>query len=122
MHAAPSMQKHSFTSPLRYPGGKGMLTNFMKHILSGNSLLDGHYVEFYAGGAAIAWSLLFDEYAQHVHVNDIDPAIYAFWSAVLYDTEALSRMIRDVKVNMRTWRRQKEIIEQPAGHSSLELA
>ena len=47
--------RHSFTSPLRYPGGKGALSNFIKLLFIDNGLLDGHYVEAYAGGAAVAW-------------------------------------------------------------------
>ncbi len=115
-----AFQHHSFTSPLRYPGGKGMLTNFMKLLMSENGLLDGDYVELYAGGAAIAWSLLFDEYVRHVHINDIDPAVHAFWASVLYSTEDLCKLIHDTPVNMETWRLQREILQQPAGHSELE--
>ena len=37
-------------SPLRYPGGKGKLTNFVKKIVEENDLFGGHYVEAYAGG------------------------------------------------------------------------
>jgi DNA adenine methylase len=98
-----------------------MLSNFMKLLFLNNALLDGHYVEFYAGGAAIAWSLLFDEYVRHVHINDIDPAVFAFWSSVLYDTEGLSRLVRDTPISMQVWRRQRAILQQSANHSQLEL-
>ena len=43
-----------------------------------NGLLDGEYAEPYAGGAAIAFSLMFREYVTDIHINDIDTAIYAF--------------------------------------------
>jgi len=114
-------QRHSFTSPLRYPGGKGMLSNFMKLVFLKNALLDGHYVELYAGGAAIAWSLLFDEYVRHVHINDIDAAVFAFWVCVLNHTEELCKKIHDTPINMRTWQRQRSILDQPADHSQQEL-
>jgi len=114
--------RHSFTSPLRYPGGKGALSNFIKLTLAKNGLLDGHYAELYAGGAAIAWSLLFEEYVRHVHINDIDPAVYAFWSSVLLQTDALCRLILETPVTMMNWRRQHSIIVDPAGHSTLEIA
>jgi len=116
-----SRPRHSFTSPLRYPGGKGMLANFIKLLLSENALLDGHYVELYAGGAAIAWSLLFDEYVRHVHINDIDPAVYAFWSSALYETEGLVRKIQDTPVSMKEWYRQRDILEKSTDFSQLEL-
>ncbi len=75
------MPTHSFTSPLRYPGGKGMLTNFAKLLISLNKLKGGDYVEVYAGGASIAWALLFDGYVKHVHINDISKPIYSFWKS-----------------------------------------
>lgn len=114
--------RHSFTSPLRYPGGKGALSNFIKFLFIDNGLLDGHYVEPYAGGAAVAWPLLFSEYVQRVHLNDIDPAIFAFWSSVLYDTEDLCKMICDTSITMRVWRRQKATLERPSEHSRLDLS
>lgn len=113
--------RHPFTSPLRYPGGKGMLSNFMKLVICHNGLLDGHYLEPYAGGASIAWSLLFEEYIRHVHINDIDPAVYALWFSVLYQTDALCTMIWDTPVNMRTWRQQRRVLEDFTCHSLLEL-
>ena len=98
-----------------------MLSNFMKLILASNSLLDGHYVEVYAGGAAIAWSLLFEEYVRRVHVNDIDTALYAFWASVVNSTEDLCRMVRDTAVTIRTWHRQRAVLGRPTDHSPLEI-
>lgn len=112
---------HGFTSPLRYPGGKGMLANFAKLLLSQNQLLDGHYVELYAGGASIAWALLFEEYVQYVHINDINKAVFAFWKSVLSQTDELCRLIHDVPVTMDEWYRQKNVQVHPANHSFLEL-
>ncbi len=98
-----------------------MLSNFVKLLFTCNALLDGHYVEVYAGGAAIAWSLIFEEYAQHVHINDIDSAIYAFWTSVLHQTEDLCRLIRDTPLTIRQWRRQRTILSHPEAHPPLDL-
>lgn len=121
MDEVPQRLRHGFTSPLRYPGGKGMLANFMKLLVSRNGLMDGHYVEPYAGGAGVAWSLLLAEYVQHVHINDIDPALYAFWTSLLEETDELCRLIRDTRVSMSTWRRQRQVLAEPAEHSALQL-
>jgi len=59
-----------YYTPLRYPGGKAKLANFVKLLLQTNKLHDVHYVEPYAGGASVAHSLTFDGYARHVHIND----------------------------------------------------
>jgi|ERR1041385_42039 DNA adenine methylase len=98
-----------FISPLRYPGGKAKLAGFIKLILAQNRLLDAHYVEPYAGGASVALSLLLGEHVEHVHINDIDPGIFAFWHSVLYNTDVLCERIRKTPVTIAEWRRQRAL-------------
>ncbi len=98
-----------FLSPLRYPGGKRKLTDFVKLILDQNQLINGCYVEPFAGGASIALSLLFDDYVSKVYLNDLDQSIYAFWYCVLNETENLCRLIKDTPVTIEQWKAQKEI-------------
>jgi len=114
-------QPHSFMSPLRYPGGKGMIANFIKLILSANNLLDGHYVEIYAGGAGIAWPLLFEEYVRHIHINDLNKSVHAFWSSVLDTPEDMCKLIYDTPITMEEWQRQKAIQIDTSNHSILEI-
>lgn len=114
-------QNHSFTSPLRYPGGKGALSNFMKVIVSQNDLLDGEYTEVYAGGAGIAWTLLLEEYVRRIHINDLDKALMAFWFCVIQSTEDLCRLIRDTPVTIDEWYRQRTVQKHAVDHSMLEL-
>jgi DNA adenine methylase len=113
---------HNFTSPLRYPGGKGAIADYVKKILEENDLVDGDYVEAYAGGAGIAWPLLFEEYVRRVHINDLSRSVYAFWESVLTQTEKLCAMIRDAEVTMEEWRRQKAVQRDQQNHTELELA
>lgn len=101
-----------FYSPLRYPGGKGKLADFIKKIMERNSLKGGYYVEPYAGGASVALSLLINDFASKIIINDFDKSIYAFWHSVIHDTDELCKMITDTKVNMSTWNEQKEIQKQ----------
>ncbi|MBY3329781.1 DNA adenine methylase [Rhizobium laguerreae] len=96
-------------TPLRYPGGKGRLAPYVKEILEANDLLDGEYVEPFAGGAAIAMELLFHEYVTKVHINDLSKPVYAFWNSVLRQTDALCALIRDTPLTMETWQKQKEV-------------
>ena len=111
-----------FSTPLRYPGGKGKFTPFIKALIEQNSFLDGHYVEPFAGGCGVALELLFDEYVSRIHVNDIDPAIYAFWKAAIEQTDELCRAIYDIPVTIENWHRQKEILNNSDQHSNLEVA
>src|SRR6266542_1389770 len=99
-----------YTSPLRYPGGKGKLAGLIKCVLESNSLMNAVYVEPYAGEAGITVSLLLDEYVSRVHINDIDKSVYGFWHSVLNDTDALCRLIRDRQVSRAEWHRQKAVM------------
>lgn len=110
-----------FSTPLRYPGGKGKLANFVKLLVSENALLDGHYAEPFAGGAGVALSLLLHEYVIHIHINDLNRALYSFWHSALNETDDLCRLIQDVPVTMEEWRRQRTIQARAAEVSLLEL-
>lgn len=108
-------------TPLRYPGGKGKLADFVKALLKANSLLDGVYVEPYAGGAAIALELLLHEYVAHIHINDVSRPIHAFWKSVLDYTDELCVLIRDVPLTVEEWDTQKAILSNPSDHDDLTL-
>jgi DNA adenine methylase len=110
-----------FYSPLRYPGGKGNIANFIKLIFEKNLLLDGCYVEPYAGGASVALSLLFGEYASKVIINDYDRSIFAFWHSVLNDTDQLCNLIQNSNLSIKTWQQQKEIQKKKEDADLLEL-
>ncbi|SRR5260370_1134362 len=101
-----------YYTPLRYPGGKRRLAGVIIRLLEENNLKDIRYAEPNAGSAAIALALLMEEYASVIHVNDLDRAVYAFWYAVLNDTDALCRRIDRVKITMPEWKRQRVVYEQ----------
>jgi len=96
-------------TPLRYPGGKSQLAPLVVDILKANDLIYGEYAEPFAGGAGIAMTLLLNSYVSRVYLNDIDPAIHAFWHSVLHDTEALCRCVMDTPVTMDEWLLQRAI-------------
>ena len=97
-----------FLSPLRYPGGKAKVADFVQCLIKENALLDGTYVEPYVGGGSVALSLLFNEYVSDIYINDKDISIYAFWYSVLNNTDALCQLIKDTPINVETWFKQKE--------------
>jgi DNA adenine methylase len=108
-------------TPLRYPGGKAKLAAYVKKLMKENRLLDGEYVEPYAGGAAIALELLFHEYVSCVHINDVSKPVYAFWKSVLDHTEALCRLISKTPLTVTHWDKQKKVLENPSDHDEIEL-
>ncbi len=74
-----------------------------------NGLEHGHYAEPYAGGCGLALSLLYDGFVSEIHINDIDPAVWAFWHSVLNNTEALVELIENTPITIDEWRNQRSI-------------
>jgi DNA adenine methylase len=100
-----------FYTPLRYPGGKRRLAPVVSRLLTANKLKNIDYVEPYAGGAAVALSLLFNEFAATVHINDLSRPVFAFWHTVLNATEDLCARVASVRVSMREWERQRSVYD-----------
>ena len=110
-----------FNTPLRYPGGKGKLTPYLKLVFEHNDLINGNYVEPYAGGAGVALNLLVDGYASLIHLNDLNSSVYAFWYSVINNPEELCRKILDVTVTMDEWYKQKAILNDPLNHCLIDI-
>jgi DNA adenine methylase len=109
-----------FNTPLRYPGGKGRLTQFVADLVESNGLTGCHYVEPYAGGAGIAITLLYLEYASHIHLNDLNRSVHAFWGSVLNEPDELCRLVRDTVPTIDEWYRQRAV-QADANASPLAL-
>lgn len=111
----------SYHSPLRYPGGKTKLTEYVKALFRHNDLLGGDYVEPYAGGASIALDLVIQEFAAHVHINDLDPSVWSFWHSVLNNSQRLCDLISNTPVTMESWYEQKEVQKDKSAADTLSL-
>ena len=96
-------------SPLRYPGGKTAYVPMLKDIIKKNDLTGCDYVEPFAGGAGAAVSLLLSDSVSRISLNDLDFSIYAFWKSILDYTDAFLKLLRNRKISLAEWRRQKEI-------------
>ncbi|KZP73090.1 DNA methyltransferase [Enterobacter cloacae subsp. dissolvens] len=101
-----------FYSPLRYPGGKSKLAAYVLETIKLNNLVGESYVEPFAGGCAIAWHLLLNNHVQKVYINDLDPAIHAFWHCVLYRTDELCSLIKSTPVTIDEWHKQRAIYKE----------
>lgn len=108
-------------TPLRYPGGKRRLALTVIRLLEANALKDVQYVEAYAGGAAIPLTLLFEEYASVVHINDLSRPVFAFWHSVLNDNENFCTKIQNAKLTIDEWRKQREVYRHRASASLEDL-
>ena len=110
-----------YASPLRYPGGKSRLTQYITDVIRINSLEGGHYVEPYAGGAGIAISLLLSEICSHIHLNDLNYPLYCFWKSILEDTDKFCKKIHNSTISVNAWKRHKNILRNYSKHSELDV-
>lgn len=109
-----------FNSPLRYPGGKHKLAQFIAAICLKNNI-NGHYVEPYAGGAAISLYLLFYGYVKEITINDLDRSVFAFWHSILNHNKKFCNRIRNTDVTLENWDRFREIQTRKESASIFEL-
>ena len=80
-------------SPLRYPGGKSKLIDFIYERLRKNRM--DTFAEVFAGGASLGLSLLDAGKINKLVLNDLDPAVYAFWDTVVSDSRFLLQHFAD---------------------------
>lgn len=109
-------------SPLRYPGGKACIFKFMTKLLEENDLVGTDYAEPYAGGAGLALKLMMEEYVGDIYINDLNPSIHAFWSAILTRPEDFCKWIEEVPVTVEQWLHYKQIQSDYKTADSFELA
>lgn len=114
----------STMTPLRYPGGKSQLSDFVAHTIEINNIKHPIYCEPFSGGAGVAMSLLLDNKVDSIILNDLDTAIYSIWNAILNDTDRFTSVIRNVDISLNTWQQQKEIYNRMRNRMgySFELA
>jgi DNA adenine methylase len=100
-----------FCSPLRYPGGKTKLANFLSKAIEKNFPENEKItlVEPYAGGAGASLKLLFSGKVNKIIINDLDKAIFSFWRVAVSDTDFLIDRIKSVNIDIDEWKKQKEI-------------
>lgn len=110
-----------FSSPLRYPGGKGKLSNYIASLINANYIYDGVYIEPFAGGAAVALDLVFGEHVRKSIINDYDYSIYCIWDSILNDTDNFMKLIYEAGLNIEEWECQKKIYDNPSEHTRLEI-
>ena len=123
-----SMTSHEI-SPLRYPGGKGGLAPFVGRVIEEQRSRPRTYVEPFAGGAGVAVRLLYDEYVEHIVINDLDAGVAAFWRSVFWRTEDLAQRVETAEVSVAAWRhhhavymnREREIDELSLGFATFFL-
>lgn len=107
-------------SPLRYPGGKAPFAPFIAKVMEINGVVGGHYLEPYAGGAGVALDLLFQGHASHIHINDADPAVYAFWVSVTKHSAELLELLASTPITIDEWFKWRSVLREDCTASLVE--
>ena len=89
--------------PLRYPGGKSSLLNYIEKFIESNDICVNAIIEPYAGSAAISIGLLSKGIISKAYINDADQMVYAFWKTIMNKNEELIEMIDSLEVNLDAW-------------------
>ena len=109
-------------SPLRYPGGKTKLFEYISPVVTKN--LNGTnriYIEPFAGGSGLALKLLFAGIVDSLILNDLDYSIYCFWNSCITQAPALCTMIEECTIDLSMWNTQKYIFLNQEKFSPLEI-
>lgn len=109
-------------SPLRYPGGKAKLYDYVCKLFEKNNLKNITYVELFAGGAGLAIGLLLSNKVKNIVINDIDYCIFCFWKCVVDNTQELCDRIKKCNITVDEHNRQKKIYQDPKAYSEIEVA
>lgn len=109
-------------SPLRYPGGKTKLYKYIKSLIEHNEMIGETYIEPFAGGSGLALKLLFNNDVKRIVINDLDPAIYAFWYCILNNSDQMCHFVETVPLTVDEWDKQHDIYVNQQNYTQLELA
>lgn len=107
-------------TPLRYPGGKSIMTPFFIDLIRVNELQGVSYAEPYAGGAGTAINLLLDGQVRRIYINDANIAIFSFWKYAINESERFIDKIEKTCIDLQNWQYYHNFIKN-AQQPSFEL-
>lgn len=94
-------------SPLRYPGAKRWMANYIKLSILQNPIQPRLFVEPFAGGASVSLSVLYEGLVERVGLVDRDPLVAAFWQTLFFDTDWLIEQILSTEITLQKWEKLK---------------
>lgn len=97
-------------TPLRYPGGKSVMTGFLNSFIKENQMESVIYAEPYAGGVGAGINLLLNGLVSKLYINDASPAIYSFWYSLINYSDDFLHLFDTTNVNLNEWLTQKMIL------------
>ena len=109
-------------SPLRYPGSKIRVVDYMSKVLDFNGFRADILVEPFVGGGSVFLNFLANDWAKRVIIGDKDRLIFSFWKTLFGDTRYLINFIRKVNINLREFKYYKQITVNQSEYEEKKLA
>lgn len=110
-------------TPLRYPGGKTWLLEYVKKFISFHELRPRAIIEPYGGSASVSVGLLRSNMVQEAFVSEKDPLVVAFWKAVLYRNEEFIEKVTSLNITLDTWISfRKFLVKESTRFDEMDLA
>lgn len=70
------------------------------------------FAEPFAGGAGASLTLLYNEEAHEIYINDADPAIHSFWWSLLNRSKQFMDLLSSVDISIEEWYRQRGVYRE----------
>ena len=96
-------------SPLRYPGSKRKLCNYLGRVLTHNDLRPQILVEPFVGGGSVFLNFLSINEGSEAIIADKDELVYSFWKVLFTEPSHLINFVKKVKVNLENFEKYKYI-------------
>lgn len=104
------------TSPLRYPGGKARLSQYICEAINKSGEQIEVFAEPFCGGAGASLALLEAGHVKKIALNDIDPLVAGFWKVVFgksrstrHDINWLINAVETADLSLEEWKRQRDL-------------
>lgn len=107
-------KRYLIRSPLRYPGSKAFLFDTLRRVVNRDKFLEG-----FAGSAIL--SLNMRREGKMIHINDLDPALFALWKNIKENPSEFSEMVLFTPIDLDT-RKKCATVLMNEKRPTLELA
>lgn len=111
-------------NPLRYPGSKAVMVDYLASAVVSNDLVGCHFYELFAGSASASLSLLSSGTVGKATLVERDPLLYSFWHCVFKRTRELVARVDRLEVTLANWKKMQRFlkVDHPSQANILDLA
>ena len=107
-------------NPLRYPGAKRSLVDYIDTLLEANHLYGCTFIEPYAGSAVVGLELLQRGHIDFLVLCEKDILLYAFWECLFNETNKLIEKIEHTDISIEVWKKELQYREMTSlAHADL---